>query len=140
MKLYPDYSFEITIENDNNWLIYQEKLFPTPNLLQMLYNQRLISELRKKGDNPEKLRDILHTLTFSSSKERSAFMTKVKSLKFTEVKSYEDANNPEFTYVLIISKPNKTTEKELNDCCIMLLETVSDLNGVYVGWQTNVSK
>lgn len=130
-------NMNISFKNDQNWEIYQSKLFPDQWNYQKIQNQRIIEDLQAKGDVNTKLHIVSHMISFSSDMESAEkFAAKAKTWKY-----YVDEVAEEDGIVkAVISKKSKTDIESITTVTNEVMNLAKEFGGEYVEWSTRVMR
>lgn len=130
-------NMNISFKNDQNWEIYQSKLFPDQWNYQKIQNQRIIEDLQAKGDVNTKLHIVSHMISFSSDMESAEkFAAKAKTWKY-----YVDEVAEEDGIVkAVISKKSKTDIESITIVTNEVMNLAKEFGGEYVEWSTRVMR
>lgn len=130
-------NMNISFKNDQNWEIYQSKLFPDQWNYQKIQNQRIIEDLQAKGDVNTKLHIVSHMISFSSDMESAEkFAAKAKTWKY-----YVDEVAEEDGIVkAVISKKSKTDIESITIVTYEVMNLAKEFGGEYVEWSTRVMR
>ena len=130
-------NMNISFKNDQNWEIYQSKLFPDQWNYQKIQNQRIIEDLQAKGDVNTKLHIVSHMISFSSDMESAEkFVAKAKTWKY-----YVDEVAEEDGIVkAVISKKSKTDIESITIVTYEVMNLAKEFGGEYVEWSTRVMR
>ena len=130
-------NMNISFKNDQNWEIYQSKLFPDQWNYQKIQNQRIIEDLQAKGDVNTKLHIVSHMISFSSDMESAEkFAAKAKIWKY-----YVDEVAEEDGIVkAVISKKSKTDIESITIVTNEVMNLAKEFGGEYVEWSTRVMR
>lgn len=130
-------NMNFSFKNDQNWNIYQSKLFPDQWNYQKIQNQRIIEDLQAKGDVNTKLHIVSHMISFSSDMESAEkFAAKAKTWKY-----YVDEVAEEDGIVkAVISKKSKTDIESITIVTNEVMNLAKEFGGEYVEWSTRVMR
>lgn len=130
-------NMNVSFKEDQNWEIYQQKLFPDQWNYQKIQNLRIIEELQSKGDVDSKLHIVSHVISFSSDKTNAdKFAAKAKTWKY-----YVDEVAEEDGIVkAIISKKSKTDIESITNVTNEVMNLAKEFGGEYVEWSTRVMR
>lgn len=131
-------NMKISFNNDQNWEIYQSKLFPDQWNYQNIQNQRIIEELQAKGDVDSKLHIVSHLISFSLDKKADAdkFAAKAKTWKYYVDELVEEEGVVKAT----ITKKSKTDLESITTVTMEVMNLAKEFGGEYVEWSTRVMR
>lgn len=131
-------NMNITFNNDQNWEIYQSKLFPDQWNYQKIQNQRIIEDLQSKGDVDSKLHIVSHLISFPLDKRENAekFSAKAKTWKYYVDEVIEEEGVVKAT----ITKKSKTDLETITTVTMEVMNLAKEFGGEYVEWSTRVMR
>jgi len=131
-------NMNISINNDQNWEIYQSKLFPDQWNYQKIQNQRIIEDLQSKGDVDSKLHIVSHLISFPLDKRENAdkFSAKAKTWKYYADEVIEEEGVLKAT----ITKKSKTDLESITTVTMEVMNLAKEFGGDYVEWSTRVMR
>lgn len=126
------------ILSDPLWKGYLDFLYPDAYLMQTMVNAKTIKQLISAGDDPSKSRWINHFAGFTSEPDRNRYRIFLIEQGFRiEEESYDlEALYP---YEMTFSRKDQVAVSWISDITLRLNRKASELNGVYNGWETEVS-
>lgn len=133
MNHFQQYKFESGIQDDPDWNIYFDFIYPSERDWETIKSRRVCEDLQNHADTMQTEREIDHWLYFDNSIRRESFITKVKSLGY-EVRSIMEPDNVNTYFgiqVFHIAKPSPYVSLELYDLALQH-------NCEYDGWETQV--
>jgi len=103
------------------------------------YNEKVVSQLVKAGDNLSAPRKVSHWIYFHSENERKTF------IEFIQTKGYNIDNTnyvkqDKFPYSVTISKTNMATVEAMIPITKELKAIAKKYGGDYDGWESSVEK
>lgn len=138
MVAFPGYEYDFGCRVDNDWKVYFDFLFPSPQEYQSIKNRKVIEKLKEYGDNLLKPREVYHWIYFKSINDREKFIERIKHENFTIVDMNSDNSWGEFSYSLQIKRDDKVDQTDIDKCVIYLWELANELNAKYDGWETSI--
>jgi regulator of RNase E activity RraB len=103
------------------------------------YNEQVISQLIKAGDNLTKPRKVQHWIYFKSANNRKEFIIFIQK-KGYNIDHFDLVKSDKFPYSLTFSKVNKVTYEAMNPVTKELKTIAKKYDGDYDGWETSVEK
>ncbi len=131
-------NMNISFNNDQNWEIYQKRLFPDQWNYQKIQNQRIIEDLQAKGDVDSKLHIVSHLISFPLDKKENAdkFAAKAKTWKYY----VDEVAEEEGVVKATISKKSKTDLESITTVTMEVMNLAKEFGGEYVEWSTRVMR
>lgn len=129
----------VFFDEDPEWDIYFNFLYPDEYSFQAMMNRRVIQNLMEQGDNSEAEREVDHWLYFSNSKDRDFFVNKAEGMGY-KINSLEELEERNYPYQVHISRLDKTEYHHINNIVWELLDIIRSLNGYYDGWGCPIVK
>lgn len=131
-RSYRDHSYVIKIKPDPEWKTYRTFLYPDEQTQIWMENNRLITEMKERGDSLTTERFIRFNVSFKSAPERDAF------LKFAEAEGYSVERLPVMnlsTYAATISRYGFVKMDYVNPLVSKIKAELIKYNGTYNGWK-----
>ena len=134
MKTHSGYKYAADIKEDAEWENYFNFLYPSQYEYQSIQNQRVLINLEKHGDDPEKEREVDHWIYFETNDDRENYVKKVEELgyKILSKKNIEEGKG--FSFQLNISRIDNTNWSNVNQYVWELVTLAKENNGNYDGW------
>jgi regulator of RNase E activity RraB len=131
-------NMNISFKNDQNWNIYQSKLFPDQWNYQKIQNQRIIEDLQAKGDVNTKLHIVSHFISFPLDKKENAnnLAAKAKTWKYY----VDQVEEEEGVVKVVFSKKSKTDIESITTVTNEVMNLAKEFGGEYVEWSTRVMR
>ena len=136
---FPNYKFEYTIKEENNWRTYFEVLFPSEFEMQVIQNGRVIENIESHGDNLEKERQVDHWIYFKTENDRESFLRSIKDENF-EIINKDETGLEDRPFQLRIARVDKVDYENVNEYVMSLWQKAQQHNGDYDGWETFIVK
>ncbi len=133
MNNFQQYKFESGKQDDQDWSIYLDFIYPSDRDWETIKSRRVCENLYKNGDTMQKEREIDHWLYFENSIKRETYIAKVEHLGYqVRSKMEPDSVNPRYgLQVYHTATPSPYVSLELYD---LALECDSE----YDGWETEI--
>lgn len=139
LATFQDYEWKCFFDEDPEWDIYFNFLYPDEYSFQAMMNRRVIQNLMEQGDNSEAEREVDHWLYFSNSKDRDFFVNKAEGMGY-KINSLEELEERNYPYQVHISRLDKAEYHHINNIVWELLDIIRSLNGYYDGWGCPIVK
>ena len=140
MTAKPDYRFEIDDAPDARWQHYFDVLHPSPEDLQQIQNQQIISRLYDAGDSLTQPRPVDHFANFKTDEDRQGFISTVERLGFEVVSRPDRTDELEFPFSVGLLKIDSVDAESIDRITFELFDLAKEQGGVYDGWGCNVVK
>ena len=139
VSLHREVSYKITEDDDSNWELYKEFLYPNDLEMQMVKDGVVFESLRKHGDNLSSPREIRHWAYFKTNDDREKFSDIITKEGFT-VANKSEVEGQEFMYGIQFCRINNADFNSIIDVTVTLFNAAKDCNGEYDGWESPVIK
>ncbi|KAA3622978.1 MAG: DUF695 domain-containing protein [Bacteroidetes bacterium] len=132
---FPEYKFDHGINENDNWDLYLDFLFPDPETYQSIMNRRVLDYMEEQGDQLTQERQVDHWIYFKTESGRDEFEKEVvkRNFKITSRSFVEDTQD--LKYQLVISRIDKISLNEIDAYTIELWKLAIKYNGDYDGWE-----
>jgi regulator of RNase E activity RraB len=127
-----DYEVGWLVEEDPEWGMLLEFLYPDAYAMQVIQNRRLLSARAEHGDDPSLVHTVDHTAFFASRKQADAGAEALKLAGFTVVEVAEDDEADGWT--VNFQRDERLDDERPDEFCVEILELLEPLEGVYWGW------
>ncbi|WP_439882465.1 DUF695 domain-containing protein [Pontibacter sp. MBLB2868] len=135
---FPEYTFEHQIQEDPDWDVYFDYLYPDEESLLRIQNNKMLRLLEEQGDQAYIPRQITYTLYFRTEPDRAAVVEEVKGNGFSvEEESVYEAD-PEVPYKLVLMRESRADEETIYLVTEMLQQLAVEHDGEFDGWETQV--
>ena len=128
---FPTYEWKIWIDEDANWDIYFNFLYPDIFSYQAMQNRKVLQKLEEDNDNLKNNRKIDHWLYFINEESVNEFVNKVKKIGYT-ILSSEKIDNGKYPYQVNIAREDAPIN--INNITWELVDLANQLKGYYDGW------
>jgi regulator of RNase E activity RraB len=127
--------------DDPEWRYALEYLAPDRERWQWILDYRVVRQLEKSGDNPEKPRVIDHVAHFRDSAAVDAFVAHAATVGFVESQRHEepDAESP-YPWMVEMQREDPVTIDHIHDVVMDLIERVEAHDGDYDGWGCAITR
>ncbi|MCC9606541.1 DUF695 domain-containing protein [Blastopirellula sp. JC732] len=139
MVPFTEYEFETGVQDDDDWSIYFEFLYPDPRQMQFIQNGRVLASLEEAGDKSEIEREVTHWIYFPSADKRAAFVTLATAEGF-EVAEQQDDGEGECPFALMMRHVTAVDYSSINNAVLVLFDLAGECEGEYAGWETSVEQ
>jgi hypothetical protein len=136
MREFPAYGCETGAQEDRDWRIYFDFLYPSAVDLQRIMNRRVCEQLQERGDNATNERKIDHLALLPNREAQTAFAGYVQTAGFS-IESAPRAPNAEGQFSVEFSKVDQPAR--MDETVVPLVQKIVELGGVYDGWGCHVS-
>lgn len=135
---FPAYTFEHQVQEDPNWEVYFDYLYPDEESLLRIQNNKMLRLLEEQGDQAYVPRLISYSLYFRSKKDRAAVVEEVIKSGFEVVEESMLGSDKEVPYKLVLSRESKADEETIYLVTEMLQQLAIQHDGEFDGWETQV--
>jgi hypothetical protein len=136
--LFPKYEYYIEIKADPNWDAYLTFLYPSPETMDYMADEKVVMSLSQAGDKPDKPRLVDHWLYFNTDAGREEFIKYAEQTGF-KVEGREKKQTA-LPFGLHLSRTDKVDIDSIHVITTMLRKKARELHGNYDGWETFVVK
>lgn len=138
---FPQYSFELGSEEDAEWEVYLDLLYPSPIDLARISNRHVIEKLAEHGDVASLSRQIDHWAYFPTPDARSRFAVAIVERGFSVVdEKLQDRVDVELPHCLQFMREDTVEWDAVNELTEALSELAEDFEGDYDGWECPVTE
>lgn len=133
------YEFRIAIRSEPDCAGYFEYLYPSPEEMQSIQNQRLIQRLLEHGDDLNQPRPVDHWIYFVSKANRDLFKQRLADQSVDEIQEseYEEGD---LWYGLNVVKTSAVDPVTIDEIVLTFFRLAQECEGDYDGWETPVVK
>lgn len=131
-------SFEILIQEDEDWSYYREFLYPDTERMRWIKDRLTVEALEQHGDPLTIRRRVDHWVYFSNAVRRSAYAEAVRKLGFEaiELVPEDDGSN----LCLLVHRVDSVELEAIHEVTNALAELAQEHDGDYDGWETPIKK
>lgn len=141
MSLFPDYKFDVSVQDDPEWAHYLQFLYPTNRIRQTMMNRSVCEALEERGDPMTAAREIDHWAYFGSADMRERFASRVRQLGYAVRDLMEDeSGEPSERYGIQFFRANTPEQDEIDEVTLELFDLAQELGGRYDGWECPIEK
>jgi uncharacterized protein (TIGR01619 family) len=134
LQSFEGYGWSHTIESDPDWRHFFDFLYPAPEEMQVIQNQRVLDALEEAGDLNHIVRRVDHWLYFPDREAMEKFEGQSMPPNFKiEEESINDGQ-----WKLRISRDDCVEFSHINDLTLELYGLAVESGGDYGGWETPV--
>lgn len=138
MQDFPGYTYATNTQQDSDWGLYLDFLFPEAADMQSIKNSRVLRMMQEQGDEPHIPRPVAHLFYFVTPTGRAAFRKEAGQLGYTLERESLSESNSEMPYTLVVTKTASLDEETLHTRTLQLFNLAEAHNGVYEGWEAQV--
>lgn len=128
------YTCYTNIEKDAVWSLYLEFLYPTDDILNYMYDEKVVAHLEEAGDDLVTFRRVDHWVFFEKPDELEGFSAKAKQQGF-HIEGVEE-QSPSFQ--LQVWREDKVELEHIFAVTSGLRKLAQEFRGDYDGWETTV--
>jgi hypothetical protein len=133
------YALECVLEEDPEYKNYWNDLYPTADDWRVIYDERVIENARKHGDDGSRPRNIDHWVYFPSESAAQPFIEWAMSDRFTFEARYSGPGD-DGRYCARLSHVGALTNRDVSSHTLALMRKAGEFGGDYDGWETPVLK
>ena len=128
-------------EEDPEWTLYNDFLYPTPEQLQWIYDRRVVDQLRAHGDSLEARRPVDHYIYFPDAATRDGFLEAAAQRGFAGEPSDKQAEAPAegggevaLRFCAHLARMDSVDLSHIHDVVLDLRALAEAHSGEYDGW------
>jgi len=125
------YDIAWLVEDDPEWEMYFEFLFPDPLDFQLIQNRRMLERFADEGDQLSAERIVDHAALFD---DRSAIEPAAAALREEGFEVDEPILDEGMRWVLGFHRPERLDEGRTDGFCLEILELLEPFDCLYDGW------
>jgi hypothetical protein len=128
-----DYTLELELEEDPEWAVYFDWLYPPELHRHLMSNRSLLDLLAKQGDRSEVAREVDHLAHFSSEEQatRAGGQLATKGFKVSAPRAPEP---PDTRWAVSFTREDSLAEGRADEVTVEILEVLQAHEGDYDGW------
>lgn len=138
MTYFQEYSYEYGTKEDEQYLVYQNLLYPTEIEWQMIHNHKVCDRLFQNGDNLILPRAIEHTAYFRTADGRESYGQKLREDSYNIKEFFE--TELELGFGIRFYRIDRPYYYDIDAITIKLIEWARLYSGEYDGWETSIVK
>lgn len=140
MENFDDYEYETGEQEDSEWLQYLSILYPAPENMQEIFNQRVIEQLTESGDSLTAERLVDHFASFANEADRETFTKAAQKIGFSRHSESRDDSEEarEFPFSVTLQRSHAVDWDTVDEMTFSLFELAQEHNGSYEGWGSPV--
>lgn len=138
MKGFKEYKYIYSLENDIEWVKYEEDLYPIGFEMHTIMNRHIVEHLRCKGDELTVPREVDHYIFFSSESGKDSFLNAAVKLGYKKTSERLNEKNPDHPITLRVTRIDAVEYNEVIDYTSELYDFAEENDGVYDGWETKL--
>ncbi|RPI90708.1 MAG: DUF695 domain-containing protein [Planctomycetaceae bacterium] len=132
---FPAYEFTWQDQDDRDWSLYLDLLYPSDLDLQTIQNRRVVETLAESGDDLTEPRNVDHWAYFPSEHAREQFVSQLDGQGFTVKLSEVEEPDAEFRYGVHLIRRDRVDLDTIDALAIDLYLRASTCGGEYDGWE-----
>jgi regulator of RNase E activity RraB len=127
-----DYEVGWLVEDDPEWGMLLEFLYPDAYAMQVIQNRRLLSARAEHGDDPTLVHAVDHTAFFASREQANAAAEALTQagFKIDSIAADDDTKG----WTVNFQRDERLDEDHPDEFCVEILDLLEPLEGVYWGW------
>lgn len=137
MSGFSNYKYEYKLDDEPNWESYVELLYPLPIQMQSIQNQKVIDNLRSRGDKLNVKRPVDHFIYFKTETDLERFLGEIKGNGF-EIVNRERTEVDSYKWSVSLRRDDPVDPESVDDYVLYLWQKANDSNGDYDGWGSTV--
>ena len=132
------YNAECEVEDDPDWSLYLDGLYPPPPVLRLIGDEEVVEQLLENGDTLETPRRVEHVALFEQDGEAAAFA------RYAEAQGYEaevarSEESEDWPYIVTVAHVSSVDLATIHAVTTALEEAAEEQGGVYDGWGTGLA-
>lgn len=127
-----DYELGWLVEDDPEWGMLIEFMYPDPYAMQVIQNRRLMKARAEHGDDPSLIHPVDHVAAFESREQAEAAAETLKIAGFT-IDGIEPGEAGE-GWDLSFQRDERLDGESPDQFCIEILDLLEPHEGAYSGW------
>lgn len=139
MTPFAEYEFKVGFQDDPQWSIYTEFLYPNDFQMKLIQNGRVLRQLEEAGDKFDIPRHVTHWIYFASAAGRTQFWQAVEPEGFELVEQHDQAEG-ERPFALSVRNTTTIDFPTIFEFVMGLSGLAEDCQGEYDGWETSVER
>ena len=131
-----DYELGWLVEDDPEWGMLLDFLYPDAYALQVIQNRRLLGARAEHGDDPSLVHAVDHTAFFSSREQADAATEALElaGFKIDGVAADEEAQG----FTVNFQRDERLDGGRPDEFCVEILDLLDPLDGAYWGWGATI--
>lgn len=130
-----DYDVEPILQEDAEWHLYREIMFPDPYDLQFILNRRLLDLITRNGDDLASTRPVDHLALFRAEEEAEMASNELSAVGFTvDPPSLEETQSGEQVWAVPFHRAEALEGRAMDRVVAEILDVILPLGGSYDGW------
>ncbi|MBP9890599.1 MAG: DUF695 domain-containing protein [Planctomycetes bacterium] len=140
-RRHPEYKLEAGSAPDNKWDQYLQVMYPAPDVLRSMHNQKVLAALAEHGDDLSKAREVDHYAHFGSPEARTEFRRKIAEKGFAMRRELNtaDEESEALPFGLIVYRQHMVDAQTIDLITAELEALAQKYEGRYDGWESPVS-
>lgn len=132
---FPQYEFSWQDQEDRDWSLYLDLLYPSDIDLQTIQNRRVVESLAENGDDLSQPRRVDHWAYFPTEHSREQFVKQVASEGFAITLSEVEEPDAEFRFRAHLIRRDRVDLDTIDALAIDLYLRATNCGGEYDGWE-----
>ncbi|CAG0952591.1 hypothetical protein ANRL2_00211 [Anaerolineae bacterium] len=139
-KRHPEFKLEAGSAPDNKWDQYLQVMYPAPDVLRSMRNQKVLAALQEHGDDLTQAREVDHHAHFGSPEARTEFRRKVaeKGFAMRRELNIADEETESLPFGLIVYRQHMIDAQSIDLITAELEALAQKYDGRYDGWESPV--
>lgn len=137
---FPQYEITSRAQEDRDWDVYSDLLYPSDLDMQSIQNRRVVDRLAESGDDLSQSREIAHWLYFPSEHARNQLIEQVEGEGFAAETFQTEKPDDEFAFGLRLVRNDHAALDFLDPLVADLFLRAQNCGGEYDGWESQVVK
>lgn len=131
------YENHTNVDEDKDWSLYREFLFPTDEILHYMYDQKVVMHLEEEGDDMTTPRRVDHWILFDKENDAERFAKEAEKQGF-EVEGVSETEHEDTALQLQVFREDKIDLDDIFPVTAGLRDLAQKFEGDYDGWETFV--
>ncbi|HBH51003.1 MAG TPA: hypothetical protein DDY91_03835, partial [Planctomycetaceae bacterium] len=131
---FPNYELIGTTEDDPDWNLYFEQLYPSELNLLSIKNRRHTEHLASLGDQLHEPRPVKHSIHFASPHAREQFVKSIAAEGFEISLNETPEPDAEYRYGVELTRRDRVDLDSIDGMAVDLSLRIMEWGGEYDGW------
>jgi len=138
MKGFKEYEYTHTVENDKQWIKYEEDLYPAGYEMHSILNRRIVEHLKSKGDPLTEPREVEHYVFFSNEENKNMFLEEAGRFGYKVSSETINEKNSAHPITIRLTRIEPVRFSDVTENTSLLYDKAEEWGGVYDGWETKL--